>query len=469
MEKEYGENKFKVIDGGLLENATDSEKSFISAFVTNTRFMGVVVIGVSWALTDNTEYTRLHQFFYIDAAESGIENYESILTGEVPDGDEEYVLRKTEISMRGGLGGTKRAITEKELTFLLCSYAKQNGRSHESLPEPESEYDFILKRDADLTQGEIQELNDKLFVSISSPYEAINYFLMRCFEHDYEVAGHLTKGSVSPRLFPQLPPCILIKNTIQQSGPSNGLNESNYCQNHGDDDFATFDTRVTYICKSLVDSTERHFLALTQITMEKYKVISCTPISLFALSGMEATMINQAAEYVTVFDFIGTSEDLEYFMGEYEDFTSVSEYPDGKLYMVFNPDNDHVKKPVYRLDDDVFGAMFVQDYSQIILCSSSLENITAMEQRLNKASLSMLITSYRKYEFHQQVFGEYINSGLEDFEEFLKMVANDYDDFDDSHGEDGLSDSADRFAKTDNDKMPDNVISFSSKRRHDDE
>ena len=51
MENKYN---FQVLRGGLSETAFTSSRQFVSAYITDTRLMGVVGIYIHWYLPDNT-------------------------------------------------------------------------------------------------------------------------------------------------------------------------------------------------------------------------------------------------------------------------------------------------------------------------------------------------------------------------------------------------------------------------------
>ena len=79
MEKK---TKFKVIKGGLSETAFTGSRQFVSAYVTDTRLMGVVGVYIHWYLPQNTLLKHFHQFFYMDAEEFGFDSYESVLESD---------------------------------------------------------------------------------------------------------------------------------------------------------------------------------------------------------------------------------------------------------------------------------------------------------------------------------------------------------------------------------------------------
>ena len=70
---------FTVIEGGLLTAYNDRKKHFVSAYVTDTRLMGVLAIYAHWRTDGADEDFDLHQFFYIDCEEMGLETYKSVI------------------------------------------------------------------------------------------------------------------------------------------------------------------------------------------------------------------------------------------------------------------------------------------------------------------------------------------------------------------------------------------------------
>lgn len=61
--------KLTVIEGGLAATIDKYDKFFVSAYVTDTRLMGVLAVYARWKLYDTADGTDFHQFFYIDCRE----------------------------------------------------------------------------------------------------------------------------------------------------------------------------------------------------------------------------------------------------------------------------------------------------------------------------------------------------------------------------------------------------------------
>ena len=54
----------KVIVGGLSAPSPVQDRRFLSAFVTNTRLMGVVGLYINWELETRDGFTSMHQYYY---------------------------------------------------------------------------------------------------------------------------------------------------------------------------------------------------------------------------------------------------------------------------------------------------------------------------------------------------------------------------------------------------------------------
>ena len=91
----------------------------------------------------------------------------------------------------GGLGGKRVILTEREVRYMLQSYVDLNLRSGLSLPEDKDEYEFMLSPRVRLTDSEEYVLMCKQCPGLDSPYQVINYFLMRCVGKDFGAAKFL--------------------------------------------------------------------------------------------------------------------------------------------------------------------------------------------------------------------------------------------------------------------------------------
>lgn len=91
--------------------------------------------------------------------------------------------------------------------------------------------------------------------------------------------------------------------------------------------------------------------------------------------------------------------------------------------MVFYPNNDHVKRKEYRLSDDVFGMCFVSEGGQLIIISNMRQNVSTLEREFKSSMISPVLAPTAKYEFNHAVFKNFIDSGFDDFEDFVQAIS----------------------------------------------
>ncbi len=412
---------FKVITGGLAESVDSSKKEFAAAYLTDTRLMGVVGMYVHWYLPDNTRHKELYQLFYFDAEEHGFDNYKSLLCSG--SSDDAILVAKAENTLFGGLGGKQVYITEDEACFMLQKYANFNETHNLPMPSGSGEYGFMLERKVSLSEEDEYALMAKQCTSLSTPYQVINYFLMRCYGKDFEAAKLLTKGYVRTNLFPEHKCATFLRNTIEDAPDEVSGTNSKYYATDADSDFGTFDTYKAFMCESLIEYDGQYFLIITQVTLDQLKVVKWEKVSTFKVTTAEASMMTSRGEFVTVCDIVQDAPEFNRTSTRLVTKSMVSDYDNGKLFMIFNSDNDHVKKQTYLLNDDVKGIYYLVDDSQLILASYSLDGIRDLEADLASSRMSNFVVPVSKYEFKEPVLFEFMNSIFDDFEDFVATIA----------------------------------------------
>lgn len=386
-----------VIEGGLSLSIARQNKQLIYAYVTDTRLMGVLAVYASWELYDTD--SRLHQFFYIDCEESGLETYKSVL------GDDAYDIHSIEQALMGGLGAGKTDLTQRQLQGLLSYYAEFN-RSH-SIPMPDSfnEYSFLIEPPTILNDSEKNTLMKAMCGEMTSKYQVINYFLMRCFGRDHNGAAYLAADDVPLDLYDSYHPATFCKNVI-------------------DIDRTYPDNAVSYLCESLIEINGNYETVISRIVIRDLKVVAFEKCSGFAVSSAEAAMMLAKPEFVTVYEVLLSGEDIEDNIDEFTvDFNTVmSTHENGRMFMVFHKNNNHVKKRIFRLSNDVDSVYFLTDFGQLIVASYSLPGIMSAELKLRKSPLAPFLMLTSKYEFKESILLEFVQSDFEDFDEFLDFI-----------------------------------------------
>lgn len=395
----------KVLPGGLQTPLNEVSKDFVSAYVTDTRLMGVLGIYARWSISEGAD---LHQFFYIDCEESGLETYSSVR------GEFSEAARLTEQALIGGLGSKKIPIDEKSLRWLLQHWEKFNAKHAAPLPDGKPEYDFLLDGESHLTIDEQNELTSKICVEISSDYQAVNYFLMRCFGQDYEGAGYLTVKETESGM------------PLNDDFPLDlydAYSKATFCKNVIDTEKEYRDGSTSYLCESLIEMNGKHETIISKVVVRNLKIAGFEYCDSFPVTSIEAALMLKKPEYINVFEVLLDDEELEDNIGEFilNSNTVMTTHECGRLFMAFKSTNNHVAERVFMLSNDVRGVYFITDFGQLIAMANTPEDIYKLENVLSGGPLSPYLVPTGKYEFLEPVLLEFVESGFDDFEEFLKM------------------------------------------------
>lgn len=382
---------FKVIKGGLTGLPAEKRHEFISSHVTDTRLMGVVSMYVHWYYPED-DYD-IHQFFYFDTEEFGFESYRSVI------GNDEFGIRIMEAKVSGGLGGEQVEITERQALALFNEYAAFNKAKGIPMPPGEDEYSFMLKEAVELSEEEKRELFAKQCCPIVGNYQALNYFLMRGFGHDYEACRYLSTASVDPHMFDKFNMSTFYKNTID-------MTENPYI----------------YMCESVIEDSHQFRIVTTEITLHAHKVMEAKIISSFKITPAEFTMIMTRPEYVTVYDITTEPETVDEIMRHAVLGSTSQEHVAGVCYTVYNRTNDHVKRKVFWLNEDVYGVYFVSANGQLVIAAYHEEFIEQMEIEVAVSELGEHVRMGARYEFKDPVLYEYIQGDFGTFEDFLELL-----------------------------------------------
>lgn len=391
---ELNKSNFTVIRGGLLDSVTTSRKEFVSAYITNTRLMGVLGMYVHFSLPDNGVMKDIHQFFYFDIEEFGFESYHRVKDGNL------LQVKEIENSLIGGLGGEEIPITLKEVKYVLQKYARYNRKHGLPLPEGREEYDFLLKEEVFLNEKEREALIKKQCVEIDSKYEVVNYFVMRCVGKDFEGAALLAEEGVKTDLFPDFAAGTFCKNNVEKGSQPN-----------------------TYISESLIEIANSYYLMVTSVTLDEHLTVTdYRKISSFRISPTEAAMMLGRPEFVSVYQLPEGSEPFSKSATKLTRRAMLTDHETGDLYMIFHPNNKHVAKKEYRLNEDILGIYFVTPKGQLIATAYSLAEIRILEYDLMTSNAYEDIRPVSTYEFCEPVLYEFVQSGFEDFEEFIDLI-----------------------------------------------
>lgn len=386
--------KLTVIEGGLSPSKGSIEKQFAGAYITNTRLMGVMGMYVHWKIPEFPSCPDFHQFFYFDAEEYGFETYRSVMGNRVEE------IASIEQTMINGLGGRKIELTEREVRAVLCEYLSFNRDHNIPLPENIGEYEFLLTEPEDFSPDELRILIRKICGDLTSDYQAINYFLMRCFGHDYQAAEWLCRPGLDPHIYEKdYPQATFCKNTIDP-----------------DDDGA-------YLCESLIEENSNYHLVVSRLTVaDDFRISGFEQCSGFTISSAEAAMMLAKPEFITVYEILIPTDEFAFLLGQVPLNCLITPHENGKLYMMFHNNNDHVSKQVFMLSADVAGIYYLTDSGQLLAAAYSLPEIHDLEKDLRKSVLAPYVVATGKYEFKEPVLYEFVESNFDDFNDFLEFI-----------------------------------------------
>ena len=403
--------KFTVIKGGGDYTIEPARRVFVSAEATDTRLMGVSALSILWTVypyadSDDGSY-HFHQYFYYDAEEFGLDSYRSMR------GDDKLALETMQKAMIGGLGGTNVRLSEREARYLVQAYVRGSRELGAELAEPVREYEFLLRDPILLSDKEKGFLWRKIATPLKSEYHILNYFVMRLTGHDRNAVRYLTDSdetcenvleamkALSPR------PVTLYKSELVPHLDAYGK---------------------SYLAETVLEDDDGYFLAVLEmaltddLNMNERKVNFFRVNSHFRISPEEAAMQMNRDEYITCYDI---NADPESFDGMFDIFSlgfMLTNHDNGRLFMEFNDNNDHVNKPVFKLHEDVHGLYYVSDFAQLIIAAYSEAAITELEFRIAHTPLAEMTAVAGRYKFRETVLYDFIDSGAEDFVTFVEDI-----------------------------------------------
>lgn len=379
-------HKFKIIEGN--NTGKKGQRIFISSYITDTRLMGVLAMHIHWKVNG----TDQHQFFYFDVEEYGFDTYKGFF------GSDQKMLDETKAAIMGGLGANYVDISEKEAEYIVSEFFHMNISKNISLPEPQSEYRFLVKENAGLNESEKIALMKKMCTPLLSPYHLINYYLMRVYAKDEEAVRFLSEESKIPD-FGSQKPCTLLKNTIEEFSDDKGR---------------------SYVCESLLEDGYKYRIVVSEIHINEsaMRVKEARIKSSFEVTPIEASLMMSRSEYITVYE-INEYEDFEEEFSEMKANAMKNIHENGRLFIEFNPDNSHVNRRIFLLSEDIYGVYYISDYGQLIVAAYSEKDIGKIERELMKSSLNRYIMLNERLEFKESILYEFIQSGYEDFYDFL--------------------------------------------------
>lgn len=435
----------RILAGGQKLKISEVNRHFISAYVTDTRLMGVLAVYAHWHLdtlkesepgkgnaasdmdngsasSDPVTWGTLHQFFYIDCEETGLETYYEIRVNDTKK------VEEREQTMIGGLGASKIDLSETELRQLMCRYRVFNLQRGLPMPTGLDNYGFLFTPNMTPDPGQQQALMERICTKIFSVYQLINYFLMRCFGQDHEGARFLALDDTVPvDLYDRYVRATFCRNVIDRK-PSEQTPGADKRTSARDSTCGSplpqTETRE-YLCESLVEMDGRYEVIVSHVLVRDRKIAGLEYCSGFPVSTSEAALILRKTEYVNVYELLLSEEELEENIDEFSVgfHATMTRCENGLLFMAYRPNNGHVNRPEFQLNNDVAGVYFLSDGGQLITAAYSVEDAGYLGMTLKKSVLAPYLLPHGKYKFIEPVLFEFIHGDIERFETFLHIFS----------------------------------------------
>ena len=387
------DSPFKVIVGGLTEDPEPEEQkpyTFVSAWVTDTRLMGVNAMCITWK---DWQDNNILQFYYFDAVDTGFERFEEV------DASDEKGIRDADVSFAGGLGGRKVGISEDEALYLIKAFREVNKKTGEPSPRLGIRMKRMLAGAAELSPEQKAALFTKICKAPLSTNEKINYFMMRIADSDDPGIRFLSGDKLTAKDSPARGTLYtLYRNKIQYSDKNSARLES------------------------LVESDDGYEMWISEIKLAGGCISSYRRTSRMKISDTEAYMTLSHSEFVMVYEMDKDGEQLTQDSTPFTRRSTFVEEEDGVSYMLFRPNNNHVDTRDYRLYDDIFGVYHITSTGQFICSSNTQQDIALLELDLVFSPVYRSLELIGNYEFNEPVMAQFLASGYDDFNDFMAQI-----------------------------------------------
>ena len=389
------ETPFKVIKGGLDGQPVNKDEelkpyTFIDAWATDTRLMGVVAMYIHWK--DRLE-NDVHQFYYFDAVETGFERFDEVT------GNDENAIRNTEISFAGGLGGSKKGLSERQALTLINDFIKVNKKTGNPSPRLGIRMQKMLNSAEECGDEEREALFRSICKTPLSSNETINYFMMRIADSDDPGIRYLSGGTLTRDISP-------VKGTLYTLH----RNKINYIDKN------------TATCESLLECDQGFEMWISEITLRGGLIDSYKRKSKMKISDTEAFMTLSHSEFVMVYAMSDDGECITQDSTPLTRKSSFVEEDDGVSYMLFRPNNNHVDTRDYKLYDDIFGIYHLTSTGQLICSSNTQKDMAFLELDLVFSPIYQKLDLIGNYEFNEPVMAQFLSSGYDDFNDFMIQI-----------------------------------------------
>lgn len=357
---------------------------FDYAKVTKSRLMGSLGLIIKYVENEDSIY----QYFLLDGEGLGIADYVSLKNP-----NQKQAMNEEERLM-GGLGENRAYLKEEQALFLIKHFGNKNIEYNKELPGNIDEYIDIVKNfDTNLT---IEDLYPIICKKIDDEIEFINYMTMRFIARDRESLRYFSYNEEISKIHITNINGALLKNTVIKRSEGVYISEALYEDNDG-----------YYTCKIAFNINRDE---------DRFKIKSLLVTDKESMYDFEVFDEISKPEYIDIYKLYSIEDFVNKF---YEDnpFMMRSEGEEGILFTRFNFNNNHVKEEVYLINNDI-KAIYYQMQNKFF--------VGTYNERDRRYINKLLLTNYKdyltledSYFFEENVLYDFVESGSDDFEDYL--------------------------------------------------
>lgn len=401
--------------------------NFKKSFCTNTRLMGTMMLMIEWSLDDEI----VSHVFMLDAEGLGLSDFYKI--EDVSSDEREAFYRQK----YGGLGGINVDMSEEEACFLVYKYIDKNIRYEKPLPESFNEEvkEFYFKKyeglnlikyentccdnnvsDSEDKKVDYNTMNDAVFKKICKKIETdnefVNYMIMRLVARDRESLYYFSKNEyVADTHLTEINGALLY-NEIEKKSEDRFV-----CNCVYEDKDGYYESKVIVTIHK--DEKEGYNPLFFEGKEYEYSLRTFMIASTNAIYDFEVFNIISKEETVDIYDINENINRKSIEKIVYNAYPSIQgiEFDNGVLYIQYYSDNSHVDSRVYVINNDIMFIIYVND-KQLFLATYNEFAREMIDDSLREV-MSDKITKRDTMSFEQNVLFDFVESGNEDFYDFL--------------------------------------------------
>lgn len=418
--------------------------NFKKSFCTNTRLMGTMMLLIEWVI-DNKIISHI---FMLDAEGLGISDF--YIMEDASEHDRESFYRQK----YGGLGGINITMSEEEACFLVYEYMNKNIRYEKPLPESfskdiKNKYSELYNKlnilqehsdNEDLKSGldlesdmdkkhSIEDKSsserilyrdmkkavfNKICKKLETDNEFVNYMIMRLVARDKESLLYYSGNEDVANLHISDINGALLYNEIEKK-----KDDKFVCNCVYEDSDGYYEAKIVVIIDKEVDKDEEDIIHENEKI--KYSLRSFMIMDKNAIYDFEVFDIISKEEMIDIYNIADKSkENMDLIENKiYNAYPAIQgiQFESGGLYIQYYFDNTHLDSDVYVINNDIMFIIYLNE-DRLFLATYNERSRELIEESLSN-ELGNLVNKENVYKFEQNVLFDFVESGNDDFYDFI--------------------------------------------------